>query len=347
MNDFMASPEHKANILNPAFNTVGIGSWHTAAGQTWSGGGSALGNVYVGVQVFGHMTTTATTPPSGPLPLPAVPTNVKATGGDGTIAVTWSPSSGGGAVDTYGAFAWDAAGYTNHYVTACATCTTGTITGLTNGHPYFVTVYGHNASGWGDPAYSTWVTVAAVPGPPTGLAVAPANAAMSATWAAPTNPGTAIDGYGMFAFDTNGYTNQYAWVCATCTTATVTGLVNGRSYYAVVFPHNANGWGTPTTSGWIVAGTPGPPGAVAVAPAAGSVKVSWTAAPNSGSAVDVYGLFAFDASGYTGIYGVACPTCTTGAITGLTSGKPYTVVVFAHNAFGWGVPVSSSTVIPG
>ncbi len=49
---FMDSSEHAANILNPAFTTVGIGSWRTAPGQTWSGAGSSLSNVIVAVVEF-------------------------------------------------------------------------------------------------------------------------------------------------------------------------------------------------------------------------------------------------------------------------------------------------------
>ena len=63
-NDLIASPGHKANILNANFTHVGIGSWRTAPGQTWSGGGYALTNVFVAAQVFGRMSTTATTTPT-------------------------------------------------------------------------------------------------------------------------------------------------------------------------------------------------------------------------------------------------------------------------------------------
>src|SRR4051812_37395015 len=104
MNDLMASPGHRANILSPDYNTVGIGSWHTAAGQTWTGGGGALGNVFIGTQVFGH-TATTTPAPAG------VPTNVKATGGNGAVSVTWSPAAGP-APDVYGVFAWNNARHT-------------------------------------------------------------------------------------------------------------------------------------------------------------------------------------------------------------------------------------------
>ncbi len=359
-NDLMASAGHKANILNANFTHIGIGSWKSAPGQTWSGGGYALTNVWVTAQVFGRMSTTATTAPTTttpttkppvttttpttapPKPVPAVPTSVVATGGDGVVNVTWAPATSGPAVDAYGAFVWDSAGYTLKYAIVCATCRNATVTGLTNGRQYYVTVQGHNAAGWGETAISTWVTVAAVPGAPTEVRALPGNGSISASWRGPTNPGTAIDGYAMFVFDDNGYTDKYAWVCSTCTTATVSGLVNGRSYYVVVYAHNPNGWGAHAISDKVVAGTPGPTGNVAVARSNGSANVTWTPAASNGSTVDSYGLFAFDANGYTGIYGTACGTCTSGTVAGLVNGQQYTIAVFPHNAFGWGVHTMSS-----
>lgn len=351
-NDLMASPTHKANILSTNFTHVGIGSWRTAPGQTWSGGGYALANVFITAQVFGRLSTTTTAPPTtttpttvAPQPVPSTPTSVVATGGDGVVNVSWAPATSGPAVDAYGAFVWDSTGYTGKYAIVCATCRNATVTGVTNGRPYYVTVQGHNAAGWGVTATSAWVTVAAVPGMPTEVRAVPGNGSIIASWKAPTNPGTAIDGFGMFVFDEAGaYTEKYAWACATCTTATVPGLVNGRTYYAVVYAHNPNGWGTPVASDKIVAGTPGPPGNVTVARGNGSVNVTWTPASNSGSTIDSYGLFAFDANGYTGIYATACGTCTSGTVAGLANGHQYTIAVFPHNAFGWGEHTMSATV---
>jgi hypothetical protein len=220
------------------------------------------------------------------------------------------------------------------------------VAGLTNGRTYYVTVYGHTAGGWGAPGYSGWVTVAAVPGAPTEVRIVPGNASVTGTWRTPTNPGTAIDGQAMFVFDSAGYTGKYAWVCATCTTGTVTGLDNGHSYYAVVYAHNPNGWGTPTGSDTVVAGTPGPPANVAVARSNASVNVSWAAASASGAAIDMYGIFAFDAGGYTGLYATACATCTTGTLPGLVNGHTYTIAVYAHNAVGWGSLSMSGPVVP-
>lgn len=339
-NDLMASPGHRANILSANFTHIGIGSWRSAPGQTWSGGGYPLANVFVVAQVFGRVTSTTTTAP------PATPTSVEAAGGDGVVTVSFGAPASGPAPTSYGAFVWDSSGYTGRHAIVCATCRTATVTGVPNGRTYYVTVQGHNAAGWGQTATSPWVTVAAVPGAPTDVRLVPGNGSVTGSWRGPTNPGTAIDGYGMFLFDDAGYTGKYAWVCATCTTATVAGAVNGRSYFAVVYAHNANGWGLHTITEKVVAGTPGAPGSVSAARGSGSVNVTWTPASSSGTTIDMYGIFAFDANGYTGIATTACATCTSGTLAGLVSGRTYTIAVFAHNAWGWGVHTMSTAVVP-
>ena len=60
---WMGSDGHRKNILNPLWTRVGVGSWNTAPGQTWSGGGYTLANVFIGVQIFsgGAVTTTTST----------------------------------------------------------------------------------------------------------------------------------------------------------------------------------------------------------------------------------------------------------------------------------------------
>ena len=66
-NQLMGSSGHRANILNSTFTKIGIGSWRTSPGQTWSGGGSALPNVFVAAQLFAGgpvSTTTSTAPPT-------------------------------------------------------------------------------------------------------------------------------------------------------------------------------------------------------------------------------------------------------------------------------------------
>jgi uncharacterized protein YkwD len=104
-NQLMNSPSHRANILNGNFSKVGIGSWRTSTGQTWSGGGTALGNVFVAAQVFAGgpvdpapttTTTPTTTPPSGPSGryTPLTPARILDTR-DGTGGVVGAVPSGG------------------------------------------------------------------------------------------------------------------------------------------------------------------------------------------------------------------------------------------------------------
>ena len=62
----MGSSGHRANILNPNFTKIGIGSWRTVGDQTWSGGGFPLTRVFIAAQIFAGgavsaPTTTSTT----------------------------------------------------------------------------------------------------------------------------------------------------------------------------------------------------------------------------------------------------------------------------------------------
>ena len=63
---WMQSTGHRDNILSANWTRIGIGSWRSAPGTTWSGGGYALPNVYIGVQIFaGGAMPAPTTAPAG------------------------------------------------------------------------------------------------------------------------------------------------------------------------------------------------------------------------------------------------------------------------------------------
>ena len=73
-NQFMASSEHSGIILNPNFNTVGVGSWWTAPGATWSGGGTNTTNTVVAAVEFTQTPAgSAAPPPPPPPPAPPAP----------------------------------------------------------------------------------------------------------------------------------------------------------------------------------------------------------------------------------------------------------------------------------
>jgi uncharacterized protein YkwD len=247
LNDqFLGSAGHRANILDAGMTHVGIGSWRTAPGQTWSGSGAPRTDVLVTAVVFVRLPATPTTPAS----LPSIPAGVNATAGNGTANVTWSPAAANGAaIDTYGAFAFGPNGYTGLYALACGTCTSVTVPGLANGASYYIAVYAHNAVGWGGPGVSTWL-VPGTPLAPPWATVAPGPGRAGASWGAANGNGSAVDGYAVLAYDNTGFTGKYVIVCGTCTTGTVTGLTAGKSYFLGVFAHNARGWGAPAVTGW-------------------------------------------------------------------------------------------------
>jgi hypothetical protein len=248
---------------------------------------------------------------------------------------------------SYGVFLFDAGGYTGNSAPACATCTSAVVTGLTNGKQYYAAVYGYTGSAWGSPGVSGWAWALAVPGAPLSPQGLPGNGAMTMTWRAPSGSNMGIDGYGVFVYDASGYTGKAAWVCAGCLSATVPGLTNGGSYYAVAYAHNVNGWGQMAATGWIVVGSPGLPGNVAATRGNGSVNVTWSAAPVNAGPILGYGAFVYDSNGYTGKYAWVCGTCTSAGIPGLTNGTSYTILVYGYNDSGWGVPASSNAVVPG
>ncbi len=241
---FMGSAGHRANILDPDMTHVGIGSWRTAPGQTWSGGGTSKTDVLITAVVFVRLPQTTAVAPSAPPTVVAGP-------GNGSANVVWTPANANGAtIDSYGAFAFGPNGYTGMYALACGTCASVTVPGLANGSPYYVAVYAHNAVGWSAPTVSGWL----FPGTPVAPSWATATAGSgraTATWVAANANGTAIDAYAALAYDSAGFTGQYVFVCGTCTTGTVTGLTPGKSYFIGVFPHNAWGWGGPAVTGWV------------------------------------------------------------------------------------------------
>jgi len=70
---FMNSTEHRANILNPNYTDVGVGSWATAAGQSWTGGGGSFSNVFMASEEFAQLPTTSTASVPAVMPPPPSP----------------------------------------------------------------------------------------------------------------------------------------------------------------------------------------------------------------------------------------------------------------------------------
>lgn len=197
----------------------------------------------------------------------------------------------------------------------------------------------------------TWSDPVTVPGTPQAGTAYPFDAAGLVTWAPPaSNGGATIDQYLVAAYDaaTSTYTGIATTACGSCSSAVLGSLVNGRSYFFAVWAHNAVGYGNPTLSNTIIAGTPLSPRNVGVAARNQGAIVSWASPDLNGTApVDLYGVFAYKYPSIEYVsYTSACSTCTWARVSGLTNGQAYIFGVYAHNAVNWGTGVASPTVTP-
>jgi hypothetical protein len=127
--------------------------------------------------------------------VPSAPVLTSATGGDASIVVSWNaPASNGGSPIT---------GYTATATPGGASCTATmtscTISGLTNGTAYTVTVHATNAVGSSPESAPLSATPRAVPTAPRNVTAKAAGTGITVKWLAPTsNGGSAITGFRIY-----------------------------------------------------------------------------------------------------------------------------------------------------
>ncbi|MHB8221099.1 MAG: glycoside hydrolase family 76 protein, partial [Acidimicrobiales bacterium] len=207
---------------------------------------------------------------------------------------------------------------------------------------------------------------------PTGVVATGHDGSANVGWTAPTSDGSAITGYTVRAYPSAqctvdlcaGAPGATATATATAATVTVTGLTVGAVYSFVVTA--SNGIGESPASGpsaAVRAGTapPAAPSGVTAAAGAGSVVASWQAPTDRGSTITSYSVDAFPSGSCTATTCSGSPVATTSvspqlasaagslaaAVTGLTDGVSYSVVVIATNGVGASPrSVPSGAVVP-
>ena len=265
---------------------------------------------------------------------PDAPTSVLVTPGDSQLIISWSApvENGGATITAYTATATDgSSSSTCGWTTGTLTCT---ISSLTNGTAYAVTVVATNSFGDSGNSNTAYGTPNVVPGTPTLSSVVPGNQSLTVTWTAPSNDGTAITGYTATAVDGLSTLNCTV-VLLTCT---ISSLVNGTEYTVTLVASNAAGDSTESDP---LTGTPlsvpSAPTNVQVTRVFDGITVTWTAPTlNGGAAITDYTVTASpnDASGAVTCSWTTGDGALTCDLTGVSNTANYSIVVVATNSVG-------------
>ncbi len=264
---------------------------------------------------------------------PSAPSSISFTPSSTKVQVSWTPptSNGGAPITSYTVSAGHGSSCTAQVNTTALTTSTCTLTGLTNGTTYQVSVTATNAAGT-SPATTGSTTIASVPGAPTKVIATPGNGTITVSWTAPASNGgdpitssTVSDGIG------HGCTAP-----GTATSCVVTGNVPGFPVTFTVAATNAIGTGPASAPSAPVtpAVAPSPPVEVLATASNASITVFWQASPNGGSPVTSYtATIVGSPTHHCTISGTAVTSdqCT---ITGLTNGTAYAATVTATNVVG-------------
>lgn len=328
--------------------------------QPWSGFSSAAttetvtgltnGTTYTfTVQALNGAGTGAASTPTSPVTpstTPGAPTGAVAVAADGQVSLSWTAPAqdGGSPVTGYVVTPYESGSAQSPEPFASA-APAETVTGLTDGTAYTLTVAAINAVGTGPASVpSAAVTPAAPPGAPTGLSGTSGNGQVSLTWTAPAGDGgSPVTGY-VVTPSIGGVTQTPITLASTATTDTVTGLTNGTTYTFTVAATNAAGTGPDSTAsaGVTPATVPGAPTGVTGTGGLGDAVLSWTAPADGGSPITSYTVT-------PSLLGIALtPTtfaspATTETVTGLLLGSIYTFTITATNAVGTGPSSASSS----
>ena len=292
---------------------------------------------------------------------PGAPTNVVATPGNAQVTLSWSaPADGGAAISRYEyKQETTSGGNLGRWTTTGGTGTTYTVTGLTNGTPYYFQVRAVNRVGDGPAS----VVASTTPSPTDGttlrvlslatVTLAPAPVALTPAFTPATRTYTAAVGSSVTQVAVTATPNK-AGATATITPADANTTAAGHQVALVVGPNpirvsvadgtNAGVYTiTVTRAGSVPAA---PTGLTATGDAEGAVTLSWTA-PTGGGAVSGY---EYQQKAGTGAYGAwtpipgSGPSTTSHIVTGLTNGTAYAFRVRAVNSTGAGAASNEATV---
>ena len=336
---------HSAAITGTNYTVTGLTN-----GTTYSFRVSAINSVGTGA-----MSNVASATPAAAA---GAPSSLRATPGNGQVALSWSaPSSTGGAAITGYRVEWKRNTATTWPTTsanrATSTTTSHTFTGLTNGTAYNFRVSAINSAGTGAMSNVASATPAAAAGAPSSLRATPGNGQVALSWSAPSSTGgAAITGYRV-EWKRNTAT---AWLDVNSVTSTTTslrlrGLTNGTAYDFRVSAINTAGTGAVSNvvnaTPAVAATAPGAPTSLTATAGNGQVILSWSApSSNGGAVITGYKVEYKTSAANTWTTVTRSGTTPSQTVTGLTNGTTYNFRVSAINTAGTGTPTRAVNATP-
>jgi Fibronectin type III domain/Putative Ig domain len=347
---------YTATAYTSAAGTTPVGTACTTATLACSVTGLTNGTTYyIGVVATNAAGSGPVTPlqPITPIARPGAPVLTGVTAGDSYLSVAFTAGSAGG--DPISSYQYSLDGGST-WVNAAGTTSPLLIDGLVDGTSYTVSVRAVSAAGPGATSAKTETGTPATFPNTVNVATVIANgenAQIAVSWTVPANGGSPITEAQATAFSQPAGGVQ-AGTCTTTTnlavgataSCTITGLVNGTTYYVSTQSENAVNWSSRSTP--FVAATPSiNPGVVSNvtgAPGDGQVSLSWTPGSTGQSAITNY-VISYSSGGSYVPFTHAASAATSATVTGLTNGTPYTFEVAAVNSQGTGATSTPSAPV--
>ncbi|MCX6795619.1 MAG: fibronectin type III domain-containing protein [Candidatus Falkowbacteria bacterium] len=288
----------------------------------------------VAINAIGTSTASTSSSPVTPGTIPDAPTGATAVRGNGSATISFTaPVNDGGVPILF---------YTVSSLQGVHS-TTGSsspiiLTGLTNGTAYNFVVKATNSYGDSpDSSASAPVIPATVPDAPTGVSAIRGNGQATISFtASASNGGSAI-----FYYTITSSPGGFSTTTAT-TTKVLTGLSNGAPYTFTVTATNVIGTSTASAASSPVTPATVPDAPTGVSAVAGNsqASVSFTPPINDGGDQLISYVITSSPGGFS-----ATTASTTGIVSGLSNGTPYTFTVMAVNSVGTSTASSSSAPI--
>jgi titin len=273
--------------------------------------------------------------------VPAAPTAVSGTAGNGDVALQWvAPSSAGAApISDYIVEYSSNGGSTWQTYDTGSTATSASVPGLANATGYIFAVEAVNADGDGPFSSNTGtITPSGPPGAPTLTSLTPEDGALQANFTAPASTAPILN----YLYQLNG---SGPWIATGATTSplTISGLSDGTTYSIELEAQNSVGTGAASNS---LSGTPvalpGAPTITSVQTGAGAATIAYSPGSTGGSTITGYRYSLNGGSTWT----TTASTSGSISLTGLGNGDAFSFELEANNASGYGAAASTSFTTP-